>query len=52
MNDYGALNIIKLRHLLTPVAIDYTSYTVRGIRLDYNSLYIFGVRIARWRCDE
>ncbi len=50
LNKYGAFNIIKLRHILTPIAMDKIQFTDDGASfMAYASLYVFGVRIARWR---
>ena len=42
-----ALPLIAFWRLLTPVAVEYAH--VPGFR--WRALYIFGVRIAVWRCN-
>ncbi len=46
-------NIIKFRHLLTPIAIDWMKLacTPAFKPEQYKTLYIFGIRIATWRVD-
>ncbi len=47
-------NLIKFQHMLTPIAIDWfqlaNANPMRAGR-QYRTLYIFGFRVATWRCD-
>ncbi len=53
MNKFGAFSIFDFSHMLTPVAIDFMKYAVTpNASLSYKTLFIFGIRIARWRCDQ
>ena len=53
MNTFGALSVFKFRHMLTPIAIDWVSHAyINGhSAIAFKSLYVFGVRIMRWRTD-
>lgn len=47
----GWASIIAFRHILTPIAIDWVKYINGGYSVSWATLYIFGIRIARWRKD-
>lgn len=51
----GALRVFEWRFILTPITVTWIRYSERVIFTDYSAtwreLYIFGIRIARWRAD-
>lgn len=46
--------IIKIQHLLTPIAIDWCTLAQNpGLQpREYKTLYIFGIRVGTWRVDQ
>lgn len=51
LNRLNQLNIISFRNLFIPVALEYVKIFVEEGCFEYKSLYIFGVRVARWRVN-
>lgn len=49
LNENGAFDLVKWRHVLTPIAIDWESDHYLEL---YKSLYVFGIRLARWRAVQ
>ena len=44
----GAFSIFVLRFVLTPITISRTRYQLGVHFIETRSVYIFGVRVARW----
>lgn len=47
----GWLTVFRFRFVLTPITIDWMQYLGEpGTKpIEWRALYVFGVRIARWR---
>lgn len=44
----GVFAVFVLRFVLTPVTVSWQRYEIGHFFITWRSLYIFGVRVARW----
>jgi len=47
----GTPHILRLRYMLCPFTIAWCKFERGASFEEWKALYIFGIRVAIWRCD-